>query len=46
VRYLRVRSIEPDGYLGPWGTVQRIDPPPDPTAWMVPILGVLGIILL
>lgn len=46
VRYLRVRSIEPDGYLGPWGTVQRIDPPPDPTAWMVPILGVLGFLLL
>jgi len=46
VRYLRVRSIEPDGYRGPWGTVQRIDPPPDPTVWMVPILGILGIILL
>lgn len=46
VRYLRVRSIEPDGYLGPWGTVQRIDPPPDPTAWIVPILGFFGLLLL
>lgn len=46
VRYLRVRSIEPDGYHGPWGTVQRIDPPPDPTAWIVPLIGVLGVILL
>ena len=46
VRYLRVRVVEDDGYLGPWGAVQRIDPPPDPTAWVVPVLGVLGILLL
>jgi hypothetical protein len=46
VRFLRVRAIEPDGYLGPWGAVQRIDPPPDPTRWLVPALGVLGILLL
>ena len=46
VRYLRVRAVEPDGYQGPWGTVQRIDPPPDPTRWFVPVLGVLGILLL
>jgi hypothetical protein len=46
VRYLRVRTIEPDGYLGPWGTTQRIDPPPDPTAWFVPAIGILGILLL
>jgi len=46
VRYLRVRSIEPDGYQGPWGTVQRIDPPPDAGAWIVPLIGVLGILLL
>lgn len=45
-RYLRVRSIEPDGYHGPWGTVQRIDPPPDPSAWIIPLIGVLGLILL
>lgn len=46
VRYLRVRVVEGDGYLGPWGAVQRIDPPYDPTVWMVPILGILGILLL
>lgn len=46
VRYLRVRVVEEDGYLGPWGTVQRIDPTEDPTAWYVPVLGVLGILLL
>ncbi len=46
VRYLRVRVIEPDGYQGPWGTVQRVDPAPDPTAWLIPALGVLGLILL
>jgi hypothetical protein len=46
VRYLRVRAIEPDGYQGPWGAVQRIDPPPDATRWFVPVLGVLGILLL
>ncbi|MBN3562528.1 FecR family protein [Aliamphritea spongicola] len=31
VRYLRVRSVESDGYQGPWGTVQRILPIPDYT---------------
>lgn len=46
VRFLRVRAIEPDGYRGPWGAVQRIDPPPDPTRWLIPALGVLGILLL
>ena len=46
VRFLRVRAIEPDGYRGPWGAVQRIDPPPDPTRWLVPVLGVIGILLL
>ncbi len=46
VRYLRVRIIEPDGYLGPWGTVQRIDPPEDASAWIVPLLGILGVLVL
>ena len=46
VRYLRVRVVEDDGYLGPWGAVQRIDPPHDPTVWFVPIIGILGILLL
>ena len=46
VRYLRVRGIEPDGYQGPWGAVQKIDPLPDDTRWWIPILGVIGIIAL
>ena len=46
VRYLRVRGIEPDGYQGPWGAVQRIDPIPDKSFWAIPILGILGIIAL
>ncbi len=46
VRYLRVRSIEPDGYRGSWGTVQRIDPPPDASAWLFPLIGILGLLLL
>jgi hypothetical protein len=46
VRFLRVRIVEEDGYRGPWGAVQRIDPPYDPFVWMVPILGILGILLL
>ncbi|MGB5562701.1 MAG: FecR domain-containing protein [Sedimenticolaceae bacterium] len=46
VRYLRVRSIEPDGYQGPWGIVQRIDRPPDAGAWIIPLIGVLGLLLL
>ncbi len=46
VRYLRIRSIEADGYLGPWGTTQRVDPLADETFWWVPGLGLLGIILL
>ena len=46
VRYLRIRSIEEDGYLGPWGTTQRVDPLPDDTWWWVPVLGLFGIMLL
>ena len=46
VRFLRVRVIEADGYAGSWGAVQRIDPLPDPTAWVVPVLGILGVLLL
>ncbi len=46
VRYLRVRGIEPDGYQGPWGAVQKIDPLPDDTAWWIPVIAVLGIIAL
>ncbi len=46
VRYLRIRTIEEDGYLGPWGTIQRVDPLPDNSIWWVPGLGILGILLL
>ena len=46
LRYLRVRIVEPDGYQGPWGAVQKIDPLPD-RGWVYVILGgVLGILLL
>ncbi len=46
VRYLRVRIVEEDGYLGPWGVVQKVDPPADNSVWLVPLLMVLGIIIL
>jgi hypothetical protein len=46
VRYLRVRGIEADGYMGPWGAVQKIDPLPDDTAWYIPIIGIIGILAL
>ena len=46
VRYLRVRAIAPDGYQGPWGTPQRIDPLPDKSAWLIPGLGIFGLLLL
>ena len=46
VRYLRVRAIEPDGYEGPWGAAQRVDPIPDNSRWAILILGVLGILAL
>ncbi|MCP3852760.1 MAG: LysM peptidoglycan-binding domain-containing protein [Gammaproteobacteria bacterium] len=46
VRYLRVRAIEADGYQGPWGSIQRVDPLPDDTWWWVPALGIFGFLLL
>ncbi|MCW8943289.1 MAG: FecR domain-containing protein [Sedimenticola sp.] len=46
VRYFRVRYIEPDGFEGPWGATQRIDPTPD-DSWIYTILtGVLGLLLI
>ena len=46
LRYLRVRIIEPDGYQGPWGAIQKIDPLPD-RGWIFVILsGALGFLLL
>lgn len=46
VRYLRVRAVADDGYRGPWGTVQRVDPLPDQSFWAIPILTILGILFL
>ena len=46
IRYLRIRAIEPDGYQGPWGATQRVDPLADDTAWWVPVIGLIGIIIL
>jgi hypothetical protein len=43
VRYLRVRVIDTDGYIGPWGGVQHIEPPADQGIWAVPILFILGL---
>ncbi|GGK56587.1 FecR domain-containing protein [Amphritea balenae] len=44
IRYLRVRTIEPDGYEGPWGTVQKVMPIPDYTP--LTILGAAVLLLL
>lgn len=43
VRYLRVRAVDTDGYTGPWGSVQHIEPPPDQGIWAVPVLFILGL---
>ncbi|MDJ0806815.1 MAG: FecR domain-containing protein [Gammaproteobacteria bacterium] len=45
VRYLRVRIVEADGYLGPWGAVQKIDPLPD-RGWVAVLLSGLVVLLL
>jgi hypothetical protein len=46
MRYLRVRILEPDGFAGPWGATQRIDPAPDSSWKIVPILAILGFLLI
>lgn len=43
VLYLRVRAIDMDGYEGPWGSVQQIEPPRDQGVWAVPVLFILGL---
>ena len=46
MRYFRVRYVEPDGYEGPWGATQRIEPTPD-NSWIYTLgAGLLGILLL
>jgi hypothetical protein len=42
--YLRMRTIDPDGYVGPYGPVQRIDVPPE-NYWPYGVVIVLGLIL-
>ncbi|PVV06908.1 MAG: hypothetical protein B6D77_14885, partial [gamma proteobacterium symbiont of Ctena orbiculata] len=46
VRYLRVRAIDRDGYEGPWGSVQRIEPPFDQGVWTIPVLFILGLLVI
>ncbi|RDE24833.1 LysM peptidoglycan-binding domain-containing protein [Motiliproteus coralliicola] len=44
-RYLRVRAVEPDGFAGPWGAVQRVLPTPNWTP-MILFNAALGLLLL
>jgi hypothetical protein len=46
MRYLRVRAVDKDGYQGPWGGVQRIEPPMGLGVWTVPILLLLGLLFI
>jgi predicted phage tail protein len=46
VRYFRVRYVEPDGFEGPWGASQRIDPTPDESWIYTLLIGALGILLI
>ena len=39
-------DFENDGYQGPWGAFQRIDPVEDKSIWLIPLLGLLGLILI
>jgi hypothetical protein len=45
VRYLRVQILEPDGYAGPWGAVQKIDPVTN-RGWLLWVLPAALLILL
>lgn len=47
-RYLRVKRIEPDGYEGPWGSTQTIEPlPPEPVNyWPLGIWSALLILVI
>ncbi len=40
--YLRVRSVDPHGQAGPWGSVQQLDVPHSRWLWLLP----LGLLLL
>ncbi len=43
--YLRIRTIEADGYVGPYGPVQRIDVPPA-DYWPAGLITFLSLILI
>jgi hypothetical protein len=42
--YLRMRIIDADGYVGPYGPTQRITVPPD-NHWPLLFLTILGLVL-
>lgn len=42
--YLRVRTLEPDGFVGPWGTSQQFELPRSAWWWLLP--GVVWLLLL
>jgi hypothetical protein len=42
--YLRMRTVDADGYLGPYGPTQRIDIPPE-SYWPMGVVVILGLIL-
>ena len=42
--YLRVRTVDVDGYIGPYGPTQRVDIPPA-SYWPLGVLTILGLIL-
>ncbi len=46
IRYLRVRIVEPDGYLGPWGATHQLDPASDSSWTLLLISAILGFLLL
>ena len=45
VRYLRVKSIEDDGYEGPWGSIQIIEPLPKEVSYWPMVMGAIFTIL-
>ena len=46
MRYLRVKSIEDDGYEGPWGSTQSIDPLPNEVSYWPMVVGAILTILI
>jgi len=46
LRYLRVKSIEDDGYEGPWGSIQTIEPLPEQVSYWPLVIGTILTILI